>query len=358
MRKVLVVEDDRFISTIFTMFLREIGHEMVGRCATGREAIEMCREHTPEVVLMDIHLDGDWDGIQTAERITREFNIPVVFISSDTNSDIIGRAIESNSYGYLVKPILKNELAISIDLAYYKYQADQELKQREKGFRQFISDSPMPIMIVNNGRVQYVNNIALALLRSHYIEDVIGLPFHNFVSGNMPDNLKSIVDESISDSGVVNDTFAAMKDVHGNLFYAELFTSSVEFNQRKSVQIIMRDILSELKLEIKSKALSSIAKTGSCNFFLLDSKLSLHDFSDSLENLKSIVEIKGDRVVCKSNFKLQDADNKDVTERVLSGDVDGVNGSLSVFIDGNNLGSFKVEKLNTAINDYYGLLFY
>ena len=98
MRKVLVVEDDRFIAAIFTMFLRDIGHEMIGRCQSGPEALDLCRLHKPDVVLMDIHLDGDWDGIQTADRITREFHIPVIFVSSDTDDDVIGRAIVGTNF--------------------------------------------------------------------------------------------------------------------------------------------------------------------------------------------------------------------------------------------------------------------
>lgn len=353
MRKVLVVEDDKFISTIFTMFLREIGHDMVGRCLNGRDALEMCREHKPEVVLMDIHLEGDWDGIQTAEKITREFNIPVIFISSDTNNDIIGRAIESNSYGYLVKPIVKNELKISIDLAFYKHQADQELKQREKGFRQFISDSPMPIMIVFNERVQYVNNKALALLRSHYIEDVMGLPLRNFIDGDMPDCLKSIVGAVAHDDSAHSDIFLPMKDVHGNVFYAELLTSSVEFNNRKSVQIILRDIQRELILDIKAKALEALSAKSHKAFFLLGSDMKLYDYSGAIHQFDAIESVKGEKRVLKSMIKLM-LDNKDVTDAVLA---DEPVGTLSVLFDEKHLGDFSILKLDSTVEGFYGLLF-
>ena len=63
---------------------------------------------------MDIHLEGEMDGIQAAEKIQRELEIPVIFISSDTSSSVVERAIISNSYGYLVKPVQRKELEISI----------------------------------------------------------------------------------------------------------------------------------------------------------------------------------------------------------------------------------------------------
>ncbi len=354
MRKVLVVEDDKFISTIFTMFLREIGHDMVGRCQTGREALEMCHAFRPDVVLMDIHLDGDWDGIQAAERIIRELNIPVIFVSSDTNSEVINRAIESNSYGYLLKPIVKSELAIGIDLAYYKHQADQELKQREKGFRQFISDSPMPIIIVFNERVQYVNNKALALLRSHYIEDVMGLPLKNFIDGDMPDCLKMIVGTAAHDDSAHSDIFLPMKDVHGNIFYAELLTSSVEFNNRKSVQIILRNIQHELKLDIRAKALEALSAKSHKAFFLIGSDNNLYEFSAAIHQFDAIESVKGEKPVSKNRIKLM-LDNKDVTNAVLSGEPVG---TLSVLFDENPLGNFGVVRLESTVHGFYGLLFY
>ncbi|WP_139657963.1 response regulator, partial [Pseudomonas shirazica] len=89
------------------------GYKLVGRCEAGDQALELCKIEKPDVVLMDIHLEGEIDGIETAERIQREFEIPVIFVTSDTSSYIVERAIISNSYGYLVKPVKKNELGIS-----------------------------------------------------------------------------------------------------------------------------------------------------------------------------------------------------------------------------------------------------
>ena len=74
MRKIVIVEDDVFITAIFTMFLKDLGHELVGKTTSGKEAIKLCKELKPDVVLMDIHLDGDMDGIHTAEMLKREID--------------------------------------------------------------------------------------------------------------------------------------------------------------------------------------------------------------------------------------------------------------------------------------------
>ncbi len=359
MRKILVVEDDRFIAAIFTMFLRDMGHEMVGRCQTGREALDLCRSLNPDVVLMDIHLDGDWDGIQTADRITRELHIPVIFVSSDTDDDVIGRAIVSNSYGYLVKPINKKELGISIDLAYYKHRVDQELKQREKGYRQFISESPLPMVIVSNGKIQYLNNNALSLFRSHYIEDMLGLPFIKFMGDVIPNALQSILEQACNGIAKFPVFRLPIKDLHNNLFYAELMISSVEFNRKTSLQIILRNLSAELNMELRVNALSYVVNSGINCFFVVGSDLLLLDYSRNIPDIKVLL----DEGSCNVRF-----DSRTLT--VLGSD--GVDQFKAVFSDGNmadgapmNIcignGAFKtfyVRRIASSVDDYSGILFY
>lgn len=237
MRKIVVVEDDKFIAAIFTMFLRELGHELVGRCSTGAEALDLCHQLRPDVVLMDIHLDGDMDGIQTAEQLRRELDIPVIYVSSDTSSHVIKRAIVSNSYGYLVKPVNKKELGISIDLAYYKHKVDQEQREREKGYRQFISDAPMPLMIIQDECIQYLNHLALDLFKTHYMEDVIALPYLNFVEPEYKSMVQELLDD-FKDRGVgFQNKLLSMEDVHGQVFSARISGSPIVFNKKKSLQV-------------------------------------------------------------------------------------------------------------------------
>jgi len=245
MRKVFIVEDDRFITAIFTMFLRDLGHELVGKTSSGKEAIEMCKELKPDVVMMDIHLEGDLDGIQTAEMLKREIDVPIIYISSDTTSHVIERAIVSNSYGYLVKPINKKELGISIDLAYYKHKVDLEQKEREKGYREFISDSPLPIIVVRDGKVMYLNRLGMDVFKTHYIEDVMGLPIDNFVHEKSKEEFANVMKASISSDKRIKPFMAKMKTVHGDLYWAEITGSKVNFNGKLSVQLIIKDISDE-----------------------------------------------------------------------------------------------------------------
>ncbi len=270
MRRIFVVEDDKFITAIFTMFLRDLGHELVGGTSSGKEAVEMCKELKPDVVLMDIHLDGELDGIQTAELLKREVNVPVIYVSSDTSSQVIERAIVTNSYGFLVKPINKKELGISIDLAFYKHKVDVEQNEREQGYREFISASPFPIVVVTNGKIMYLNCLGLDVFKTHYIEDVMGLPINNFIQGDYLEEFNERINASIKDDRKIDPFITQLKTIHGDTYWAEVTGSKVRFNNKVSVQLIIKDVSLTTSFEKRNQLYEKVLFENNKVIFVLD----------------------------------------------------------------------------------------
>jgi len=129
-KRLLIVEDDKMICTIFEMFIKELGHELVGIAQNGTDAVDKCRLFSPDIVLMDIHLAGEMSGIETARKLNALFPIPVIYISSDMEDTTIQNAICKNTYGFLVKPIYKVNLGITIEFAFAKHKCDQEFEQK------------------------------------------------------------------------------------------------------------------------------------------------------------------------------------------------------------------------------------
>lgn len=246
MKKILIVEDDSLISTIFQMFLKELGYDLIGIVEDGKKAIRLCEKVKPDIILMDVHLDGGMDGIQTTEVIKTKFDIPVIFLSSDTEESTIQRVINIHSYGYLVKPIDKKELGISIELAFYKHQFDLDQKMREQRFRNFITDSPEAIVVINeNGLIEYVNCLGLKLFKTAYIEDLMGLPFLSFVEKEyVADFKEKLTSSSAMESGIAY-THLKLKTIHGELVDVGLTGAQIEFNGKKNLQLIVRDITQE-----------------------------------------------------------------------------------------------------------------
>jgi len=118
--KVLVVEDDDVILSIERWRLSNLGYEICGSAGTGAEAMECVAKMQPDIVLMDITLKGAMDGIETAGQIKKNFNIPVIFVSSHTDGEIIARAKAVNPDGFIKKPFEDDDLRIAIELGLKK----------------------------------------------------------------------------------------------------------------------------------------------------------------------------------------------------------------------------------------------
>jgi CheY-like chemotaxis protein len=118
--KVLIVEDDTVILSIEKWRLSNLGNEICGSAGTGAEAMECVAKMQPDIVLMDIHLEGEIDGIETAGRIKEEFDIPVIFVSAHIDEATISRAKAIHPDGFLRKPFDNDDLRIALELGLKK----------------------------------------------------------------------------------------------------------------------------------------------------------------------------------------------------------------------------------------------
>lgn len=117
LRSVLIVEDDDIIARVEDRRLKNLGYVVSGRATTGAEAMEVVMNKRPDIVLMDINIRGNADGIETAMMIKKGFNIPVIFVSSHTDDDTLERAKATQPDGFVVKPFEDNDLRVAIELA-------------------------------------------------------------------------------------------------------------------------------------------------------------------------------------------------------------------------------------------------
>lgn len=118
--KILIVEDDDIIARVEDWRLKNLGYTVCGRATNGAEAIELVSSKKPDVVLMDINIKGEIDGIETARMIKKEFNIPVIYVTSHSDGATLVRAKETKPDGFILKPFEDNDLRIAIQLALKK----------------------------------------------------------------------------------------------------------------------------------------------------------------------------------------------------------------------------------------------
>ncbi len=126
---ILIVEDERIVSREIFLRLQSLGYEPTGRAATGEQALAMAEKQRPDLVLMDIRLQGEMDGIAAACALRARFHIPVVFLTAYSEDDTLERAKLAEPYGYLLKPFDDRELKSTIEIALYKHKAEEEIRR-------------------------------------------------------------------------------------------------------------------------------------------------------------------------------------------------------------------------------------
>lgn len=126
--KILICEDEALLAMELDRSLRGLGYEIAGRVSTGEECIRLVQESSPDLILMDVKLAGEIDGIETAGQVQRLFNTPVVYLTGYTEKDVLERAKRTRPYGYLSKPVGFTELRNTIEMALYKYATDRKIR--------------------------------------------------------------------------------------------------------------------------------------------------------------------------------------------------------------------------------------
>ncbi|MCC6134436.1 MAG: EAL domain-containing protein [Candidatus Contendobacter sp.] len=126
---ILIVEDEFILARDLALRLRDLGYAVAGTAATGADAVALVDRQRPDLVLMDIHLQGPLDGIVAAQEIRRRWRLPVVFLTAYADDDTLQRAKLAEPFGYILKPFEDRELRTLIEIALYKHQAEQEIRR-------------------------------------------------------------------------------------------------------------------------------------------------------------------------------------------------------------------------------------
>lgn len=122
-KKVLIVEDDMIISMVLERMIKKLGHSVVDKVIAGQDAIDKTFELEPDLILMDIQLKDDIDGITAMERIREESDVHVIYITGNSDQYNQARAKETNYVDYLVKPIQMSHLKSSMNKAFLETQS-------------------------------------------------------------------------------------------------------------------------------------------------------------------------------------------------------------------------------------------
>ena len=160
--RILIVEDELIVAKDIENCLTKLGYSMAGIVASGEEAVRKVDELRPDLVLMDIVLKGEMNGIEAAEEINT-LNIPVVYITAHADTDTLDRAKITAPYGYIIKPFDERMLQSTIEITLYKSRMENKLKEREAWLFTILKSIGDAVIATDiNGHVTFMNPIAEA----------------------------------------------------------------------------------------------------------------------------------------------------------------------------------------------------
>jgi PAS domain S-box-containing protein len=194
----MIVEDEGLIANDLAGQLGKSGYAVAGISASGEEALAALSQSPADLVLMDIRLKGNMDGIDAAVRVRTEHNLPVIFLTSYADSGTLERAKKAEPFGYLVKPFRQLNLCSAIEMALYKHGVDRALMEREAWLSSVLESTADATVVTGaDGHVQFFNSVA-ARLTGYSLPGAIGLrwtdiaPLSSEETGSAVDDLVSL----------------------------------------------------------------------------------------------------------------------------------------------------------------------
>ncbi len=210
--RILIVEDDDIIANLITLMLEKKGYTVAGKTGSGEDSIRKAAELDPDLILMDINLNGRMDGVTAASYLFQLFHFPIIFLTGLCDDNLLERAKNAQPYGYLLKPFSDRELNSNVELALYNHSIKKKyLDNYPIGPPQKIMEVPEVIIVTDTaGRIIFFNP---------YAGRFLDLPDNQILMAHWRDVMMFIndqTDEQLADPipDVVKQMLAVMHDLN------------------------------------------------------------------------------------------------------------------------------------------------
>ena len=205
--KILIVEDERVVAEDIQRSLEQIGYTVPAIAGSGDDALKFVKQFIPDLILMDIVIRGSMTGIETAEKILADYDVPIVYLTAYADEKTLEEAKLTAPAGYILKPFNNRELQSTIEMAIYKHRTDQKLRENEAWLYTTLSSIGDGVIATDKkGSIRFVNKVAL---------DLMGYSSHEIKSKNITDVFK-IVDKT---SGLPCQNLTFFTIQHGKTAY-------------------------------------------------------------------------------------------------------------------------------------------
>jgi PAS domain S-box-containing protein len=253
--RILIVEDESIEAMNFEQSLTSFGYDVIGIASTGKDALKKVAEFRPDLVLMDIVLKGDMDGIEAAAQIKEDFEIPVVYLTAHPEESAVNRAKLTSPYGYLIKPVSKTDLNNTIELALYKHEMESKLKMSEERNRLLVENAGLGIGYYDlDGRILMFNKIAARNLNGEP-DDFVGKTLYDLFDRESASLYMERLEKALNskESQVYEDyipflsdkwflsTFTRIEDHKGNIVGVQVISNDITDRKKADEELLISE---------------------------------------------------------------------------------------------------------------------
>lgn len=265
-KRILVVEDEIITADDIRESLQDMGYTVLAVVSSGEEAIIKVEEDAPDLILMDIMLSGEMDGIETAKQILLRFNIPVVYLTAYSDKTILERAKITEPFGYILKPFNERELQINIEIAFYKHKMERELRESGKWLAAILENLGEAVIATNKkGIIKFMNPFAEAIT-GWKREDALKKPLttvFNIINGETGEQVENPVRKAIREDifyGLADNTILITKE--SMKIPVDIIGSTIKDDTDSiiGIALIFSDIIGRKKIEEALKVSMSVSK--------------------------------------------------------------------------------------------------
>ena len=261
--RILLVEDERILAMDLQLTLEELGFTVLGIEDTAEGAVEACARCLPDVVLMDIRIRGEADGVDAARTIRERMDTPVIFLTAHDDRDTLRRAMLTDPYGYLVKPVRRGTLFTAVDIARRRKLLERNLEQERRWAETTLEAVGEGVIRLDlQGRITFVNPAACELLRLSG-EELKGRNLRDVLRLERPElPVEKVLDMVLQEGRRVRGEPATMPVGEKPIVVADTTTPVLERGSPSGAVLVLRDLTQQSLLERKVALLDRLSSLG------------------------------------------------------------------------------------------------
>jgi PAS domain S-box-containing protein len=256
MIKVLIIEDEQMIAEDIRFTLTQYNYEVAGIFSKGEDAVENLDDIRPDIILMDIMLEGELNGIETGIKVKEKFDIPIIFLTAYADISTIESTKQIAPYGYILKPFEAKELYAAIEIALVKYNSEKKLEESKAKFESMFLGNPEPCAYLDNDFTIVNVNPRFIEFFGYTLEEIKGKKINSVIIPDDKNNEAIKLNDDTLSGYVYFDSFR--KDKAGELLPVSISAAPIFINNEvKGSFVIYKDITERKRIEEERENLIS-----------------------------------------------------------------------------------------------------